>query len=119
MPQLVRAKAPKNTNYLHLAADCTHKATYYYSCACGAKGDSLFEYGDVAPHKYINYRADGNATCSEDGTKTAKCENENCEVTDTIVIEDSTAYESHDFGDDNKCKRNKELNGFDCLATKE
>ena len=73
----------KTTNYLHLAADCTHKATYYYSCVCGEKGDSLFEYGDVASHRYVNYTADGNATCSEDGTKTAKCEN--CNLTNTIA----------------------------------
>ena len=72
----------KNTNYLHTAADCTHKATYYYSCACGEKGDALFEYGEVSAHKYINYISDGNATCAADGTKTAKCEN--CDSTNTI-----------------------------------
>lgn len=72
----------KNTDYLHTAADCTHKATYYYSCACGEKGDALFEYGEVSAHKYINYISDGNATCAADGTKTAKCEN--CDSTNTI-----------------------------------
>ena len=72
----------KTTDYLHSAADCTHKATYYYSCACGEKGEALFEQGNVAAHKFINYFADGNATCSMDGTKTAKCEN--CDLTNTI-----------------------------------
>ena len=72
----------KNTDYPHTAADCTHKATYYYSCACGEKGDALFEYGEVSAHKYINYISDGNATCAADGTKTAKCEN--CDSTNTI-----------------------------------
>ncbi len=33
-------------------------------------------------HNYINYVSDGNATCLDDGTKTAKCEF--CEQTKTL-----------------------------------
>ena len=86
----------KNTNYLNTAADCTHKATYYYSCACGERGEALFEYGEVASHRFINYISDGNATCSVDGTKTAKCEN--CDITNTISDIGSLLPHSYDEG---------------------
>lgn len=33
-------------------------------------------------HSFTNYVSDGNATCTEDGTKTAKCDH--CDATDTI-----------------------------------
>ena len=33
-------------------------------------------------HSFTNYISDGNATCTEDGTKTAKCDH--CDLTDTI-----------------------------------
>ncbi len=31
-------------------ATCTAKAKYYYSCSCGEKGTTTFEYGDLAAH---------------------------------------------------------------------
>ena len=34
-------------------------------------------------HSFTNYVSDGNATCTEDGTKTAKCDH--CDLTDTIA----------------------------------
>ena len=46
-------------------------------------------------HTFENYVSDGNATCTEDGTKTAKCEC--CDETDTIADEGSAKghnYES-------------------------
>ena len=38
-------------------------------------------------HSFTNYVADGNATCTEDGTETAKCDK--CDETDTRVVADS------------------------------
>jgi len=35
-------------------ATCTTKATYYYSCVCGAKGTATFEYGDFGTHNMVN-----------------------------------------------------------------
>ena len=39
----------ETTDYLATAADCCHKATYYYTCAngCGEKGTETFAYGEV------------------------------------------------------------------------
>lgn len=35
-------------------------------------------------HSFTDYVSDGNATCTQDGTKTAKCDN-GCGETDTVV----------------------------------
>ena len=47
------------------------------------------------PHSFTNYISDGNATCTQDGTKTAKCDH--CDVTDTIV--DVGSALGHSFGE--------------------
>jgi len=77
----------RNTDerYLKSAADCTHKAVYYYSCECGEKGKQTFESGEVIGHSFINYKYNDDATCTSDGTKTAKCER--CTQTDTVKDE--------------------------------
>ena len=64
-------------------ATCTEAATYYYSCECGEKGAGTFEYGSPLGHSFTNYVSDNNATCTQDGTKTAKCDR--CNVTYTIT----------------------------------
>ena len=40
-------------DYLATAATCTAKATYYYSCVCGAKGTETFESGGMLAHQYV------------------------------------------------------------------
>ena len=54
--------------YLSSAADCTHKAVYFKSCQCGAKGTETFEYGNALGHDY-QVVADSAlaATCTEAG----------------------------------------------------
>jgi len=39
--------------------------------------------GEVHTHSFTNYVSDGNATCTADGTKTAKCDG--CDETDTVA----------------------------------
>ena len=70
-------------DYLATAATCTKKATYYYSCSCGEKGTEAFEYGEPLNHSFTHYISDNNATCTQDGTKTAKCNR--CDETDTVI----------------------------------
>ena len=43
----------------------------------------------VGGHVFMKYASDKNATCTSDGTKTAKCEN--CDATDTVTDEGSRA----------------------------
>ena len=40
--------------YLKEEATCEHKATYYYSCECGEKGEETFESGETVNHVYEN-----------------------------------------------------------------
>ena len=63
-------------------ATCTEAATYYYSCSCGEKGTETFTSGNALGHSFTNYVSDNNATCTQDGTKTAKCDR--CDETDTV-----------------------------------
>lgn len=44
--------------YLASAATCMNKASYYYSCECGAKGSETFEYGEVDGHVFDQEVAD-------------------------------------------------------------
>lgn len=40
-------KKVESSEYLAHEADCTHAATYYYSCECGEAGESTFTVGEV------------------------------------------------------------------------
>ena len=68
--------------------------------------------GNALGHNFTNYVSDGNATCTEDGTKTAKCDR--CNVTDTITDE-GTAL-GHDFADAT-CTEPKTCKRDGCNAT--
>lgn len=72
-----------DSKYIKSEATCTKRANYYYSCSCGEKGSETFEYGEALNHIFTNYISDNNATCTEDGTKTAKCDR--CDKTNTIT----------------------------------
>lgn len=41
-----------DSKYLAAEATCTSPAKYYYSCACGEKGTTTFEYGNKLSHTY-------------------------------------------------------------------
>ncbi len=53
--------------YLATEADCENAATYYKSCACGAKGTETFASGEALEHKWGNWTA-------AHGTHTRVCE---------------------------------------------
>ncbi len=74
-------------------ATCTEAATYYYSCSCGEKGTETFTSGNALGHSFTNYVSDNNATCTQDGTKTAKCDR--CNETDTVKDIDSKLHHSY------------------------
>ncbi len=54
---------------------------------CGVCGETITAQKETAVdpdnHSFTNYVSDGNATCTADGTKTAKCDN--CTATDTVA----------------------------------
>ncbi len=74
----------KGHNYAD--ATCTAPKTCK---VCGTTG------GEPLGHSFTNYVSNNDATCTEDGTKTAKCDR--CDVTDTIT--DVGSAKGHDFAD--------------------
>ena len=64
---------------------CTEKGYTVHKCKCGEQYED--SYVSALDHSFTNYVSDGNATCTKDGTKTAKCDR--CEEIKTIVDEGS------------------------------
>ena len=55
-----------DTEYSYSVANCTEKAKYYYSCACGERGTDLFEYGDALGHD-LTHHGGKQVTCTDIG----------------------------------------------------
>jgi len=73
------------------APTCTKKGFTTHTCHCG---DSYIDsYTNSLGHSFTNYVSDGNATCTQDGTKTAVCDR--CDATDTKI--DVGSAHGHDF----------------------
>ena len=106
-----------------LTVTCEHK--YIDICTdteCARCGEAKEALG----HSFTNYAPDNNATCTEDGTKTAKCDR--CDVTDTVVDEGSAL--NHDWTDwyvtnpatpsvPGEERRDCQRAGCDCFETRE
>ncbi len=86
-------KQVASEDYLSSSATCEVKAKYYLSCECGKKCPYTFESGEPLGHSFTAYTGDNNATCTANGTETAKCDN--CIATDTREVQDSKL--SHTF----------------------
>ena len=77
------------TDHIHsytdavIAPTCTEQGYTNHSCTCGHSYTDT--YTNATDHKFVTYVPDGNATTEADGTKTANCENNGCNKTDTIV----------------------------------
>ena len=67
-------------------ATCTESGSYDSVIYCSVCGDELSRETfteNASGHSFTNYVSNNDATCLQDGTKTAKCDN--CEETDTIA----------------------------------
>ena len=71
-------------SYLATPATCTKQATYYKSCACGAKGTETFASGDLLPHAWGDGKVTTQPTCTEPGVMTYTCQN--CDATKTAPV---------------------------------
>ena len=88
------------------SAGCLQAGNYeYFTCdSCGIvfKADGITETtaeAEVIPalgHSFTDYKSNNDATCTDDGTKTAKCDR--CDVTDTVA--DAGSAKGHSFVDD-------------------
>ena len=71
------------------APTCTEKGCDAYE-ACSRCNQSTYVEKAALGHHFIDYVSDNNATCTEDGTKTAKCDR--CDVTNTVTDANSAAH---------------------------
>lgn len=109
--------------YLKSAATCVNKAVYYTSCSgCGERGTDTFEYGAPLNHSFTRYTSNNNATCTQDGTKTSKCDR--CSETDTITdVGSKLGHEFTNYIPDNNATYEKDgtktahCNHKGCTAT--
>lgn len=69
-------------------ATCTSAGTTTYTATLGKYSSVKNVASTKLSHKYTNYISDDNATCIQDGTKTAECDY-GCGTTDTITDEGS------------------------------
>ncbi|MBQ7523415.1 MAG: leucine-rich repeat protein, partial [Oscillospiraceae bacterium] len=67
------------------AATCTTPGYTSYVCSRDGSHTKDDDFVEALGHLFTNYVPDGNATCKDDGTKTATCDRDGCNVTDTIV----------------------------------
>ena len=77
-----------------VAPTCVEKGYTVYTCRCGYS----YQDNDVDAlgHKFTNYVSDGNATCTNDGTKTAVCDN-GCGTKD--VVADAGSAKGHSYSE--------------------
>ena len=75
---------------------CTETGSYdtvVYCTVCGAELSRETTTVEATGHSFTNYVSNGDATCTEDGTKTAECNN-GCGTTDTVTDEGSATGHS-------------------------
>lgn len=83
-------------------ADCENAEVYYVSCSeCGYVGTDIFVNGQAKGHSFTSYASDNNADCTDDGTKTAKCDN--CDVIAIAVDEGSKTPHTFENGKCTAC----------------
>lgn len=100
-------KQNASSEYLSEEATCLSVAKYFYSCACGEKGEETFEYGEALGHDFGAWASNGDDThtriCSRNSThvETVNCHGGVKTCSEQAVCEDcNTAYggkEAHVF----------------------
>ena len=87
--------------YRKSAADCTHPAVYYFSCACGEVGQLTFEDGTALGHLFGNGNVTTQPTCTSQGIMTYTCTRDGCDAKNTV----SVPALGHTYGANGKCIR--------------
>ncbi len=73
---------------------CVDEGYTLHVCACGEVIKDTFV--NALGHSFINYLYNNDATMEKDGTKTATCDREGCEVKDTITALNTKIPEDHE-----------------------
>ena len=69
-------------------ATCLENATVTYQCGCGTEITTEL-LGTALGHELGDYISDNNATCTADGTKTARCTHTGCTYSETLPDADT------------------------------
>ncbi len=102
-----------------IPADCEIDGSYVeviYCTECGEAVSSTVVPVPAKGHSFTEYISDENATCTENGTKTATCDN--CDKTDTVEEENTATGHSWNSGEVTKkptCAE-KGIKTFTCTA---
>ena len=91
--EIIHALGHDYRNHEEKSATCTEDGWGAYQ-TCSRCAYSTYEKIPAFGHSYTNYADDGNATCTQDGTKTALCDN-GCRATDVQVVKAHHKYENH------------------------
>ncbi len=110
-----------DNKHLKTESSCSSRAEYYYSCACGNNGEKTFLSGGFKSHVFTYYEFDDNATCTENATETALCDNQ-CGAKDVKIVLGSiinhkfTNYVSNNDADINIAGTKTATCDYDCGA---
>lgn len=96
----IHYNSTENDGYIPeiIQPSCEKEGYTIYKCSV-CENSYNTNYTSNLGHSFTNYLSDNNATCTEDGTKTAKCDR--CDVTDTII--DIKSAKGHKFNGGKNC----------------
>ncbi len=78
-----------------LSPTCTDKGYTLHTCTCG---DSYKDdYQNALGHSFTTYLSNNDATYENDGTETATCERNDCNIKDTRIDEGSMLSHTHNY----------------------
>lgn len=104
-------KTPHEHDYTVVvsAPTCTEQGYTTYTCDCGEH--YVDTYVNALGHEYTDYVFNNDATCTQNGTETAKCNHTDCKETHTRTKENSML--GHSYG-----VPTYTWNGGKCTATR-
>ena len=80
------SKKPHSYTAVTVPATCTTAGYVLSTCVCGDKTQEIIP---ATGHSFTNYVSDNNATCAQNGTKTAICDNSGCSERKTVTDENT------------------------------
>ena len=106
----VKANTAIGHDYQSVVIDpaCEAKGYTVYTCKNDNSHQYIDNYIDALGHRYLTYNYNNDATCEEDGTKTASCAN-GCGKTDTLNATNTAlghSFTNYRDNNDATCKEN-------------
>ena len=116
-------KEVSTNEFLFKEATCEDAAEYYYSCSCGEKGETTFNFGEELGHDYSNWVSNGNGshtkTCANDSnhTITENCSGGTASCTQkAICIDCGLEYGSLENHNYTELKKSETQHWYECVC---